>query len=79
MFFLWLYFYYSVSQKNILRVKNTNNIFLGIQKIENLYKLRDDISNEYAKIYYPDIDNNKKMDGKEDYVGIRHLFALIKN
>ena len=46
--------------KNILRVKNTNNIFLGIQKIENLYKLRDDISNEYAKIYYPDIDNNKK-------------------
>ena len=58
-FFVAIFLLFSFS-KNILRVKNTNNIFLGIQKIENLYKLRDDISNEYAKIYYPDIDNNKK-------------------
>ena len=32
-------------------------ISLGIQKIENKYIFKDDLSNEYAKIYHPDVEN----------------------
>ena len=46
--------------KNILRINETEKVFLGIQKIENQFILNDIISNEYAKIYYPDIKKNKK-------------------
>ena len=46
--------------KNIFRINNTENLFLGIQKIENDYILNDKISNKYANIYYPDIKKNKK-------------------
>jgi hypothetical protein len=46
--------------KNILRITNTENLFLGIQKIENDYILNNKISNKYANIYYPDVKKNKK-------------------
>ena len=46
--------------KNILRINNTENFFLGIQKIKNDYILNDKISNKYANIYYPDVKKNKK-------------------
>ena len=46
--------------KNIFRIINAEYIFIGIQKIDNLYIFREDISNEYAKIYRPDIESNKR-------------------
>ena len=46
--------------KNILRISNTENLFLGIQKIENHYILNNTISNKYVNIYYPDVKKNKK-------------------
>ena len=46
--------------KNILRINNTENLFLGIQKIENDYILNNTISNKYANVYYPDVKKNKK-------------------
>ncbi|MFL2894805.1 MAG: LIC_10190 family membrane protein [Candidatus Pelagibacter sp.] len=46
--------------KNILRIYETEKVFLGIQKIENQFILNDIISNKYVKIYYPDIKKNKK-------------------
>ena len=46
--------------KNILRINNTENFFLGIQKIKNDYILNDKISNKYVNIYYPDVKKNKK-------------------
>ena len=46
--------------KNIFRINNTENLFLGIQKIENDYVLNNKISNKYANIYYPDVKKNKK-------------------
>ena len=58
-FFISIFLLFSFS-KNVLRIINTEDIFIGIQKIDNLYIFRDDISNEYAKIYRPDIENNKK-------------------
>ena len=43
-----------------MRINESEKAFLGIQKIENQFILNDIISNEYAKIYYPDIKKNKK-------------------
>ena len=58
-FFVSIFLLFSFS-KNILRIINTENIFIGIKKIDNLYILREDISNENAKIFRPDIENNKR-------------------
>jgi len=49
-----------IFSKNINRIINADDIFIGIQKIDNKYIFRGDISNEYAKIYHPDVENNKK-------------------
>ena len=43
-----------------MRIYKAEDIFIGIQKIDNSYILRDDISNRYANIYYPDVENNTK-------------------
>ena len=43
-----------------MRIYKAEDIFIGIQKIDNSYILRDDISNEYTNIYYPDVENNTK-------------------
>ena len=58
-FFVSIFLLFSFS-KNIFRINNSDNIFIGIQKIENSYIFKDDISNEYAKIFHPDVGNNKK-------------------
>ena len=57
--FVLVFLIFNVS-KNVLRIIKTENIFLGIQKVENRYILNRDISNEYIDVYYPDIKNNKK-------------------
>ena len=46
--------------KNIFRIINEEDIFIGIKKIDNQYIFREDISSEYATIYSPDIENNKR-------------------
>ena len=57
--FLSIFLFFNLS-KNILRIYKAEDIFIGIQKIDNSYILRDDISNEYINIYYPDVENNTK-------------------
>ena len=57
--FITIFLVFSFS-KNILRINDTEKIFLGIQKIENEYILNDKISNKHANIYYPDVKSNKK-------------------
>ena len=56
-FLVFLIFSFS---KNILRINNSEKIFLGVQKIENKYLLNNRTSTEYINIYYPDIQKNKK-------------------
>ena len=57
--FISVFLIFSFS-KNILRINNTEMLFLGIQKIENEYILNNKISNKYANIYYPDVKKNSK-------------------
>ncbi len=56
--FISIFLLFSFS-KNIFRINNSDSIFIGIQKIENLYLSKEDISNKHVKIYYPDVENNK--------------------
>lgn len=44
--------------KNIIRLNNVDDIFIGIQKINNSYVLNKIDSNELAKIFHPDVENN---------------------
>ena len=44
--------------KNIIRLNNVDNIFIGIQKINNSYVFNKSDSNEFAKIFHPDVENN---------------------
>ena len=46
--------------KNIVRINESEKVFLGIQQIKNKYLLNKFNSNEYVNIYYPDIEKNKK-------------------
>ncbi len=57
--FVLVFLIFNVS-KNVLRIIKTENIFLGIQKVENNYIQNRDISNEHINVYYPDIKNNNK-------------------
>ncbi len=57
--FISIFLIFSFS-KNILRISDTEKLFLGIQKVENKYIINNKISNKYANIYYPDIERNKK-------------------
>ena len=57
--FMSIFLFFSFS-KNIFRIINEEDIFIGIKKIDNQYIFREDISSEYARIYRPDIKNNKK-------------------
>ena len=57
--FISIFLIFSFS-KNILRIQKQDELFVGIQKIENFYLLNKDLNNEYKKIYYPDIENNQK-------------------
>ena len=57
--FVTIFIFFNFS-KNINRLIKTDEIFVGIQRIDNLYIKRVNYSNEYAKIFYPDINNNAK-------------------
>ena len=49
-----------------------DEIFVGIQRIDNLYIKKDKYSNENVEIFYPDIKKMLKT-CKVDYVGISLL------
>ncbi len=57
--FVTIFIFFSFS-KNIIRLNKVDNIFLGIQKIDNKYLLNENDSNEFAKIFYPDVENNSE-------------------
>ena len=57
--FLAIFIFFSFS-KNIIRLNNTEDVYLGIQKINNEYLPNKDISNEFATIFYPDVEKNSK-------------------
>ena len=46
--------------KNFLRIIDSDEIFLGIQKIENKFLVNKINSNRFANIYYPDLKKNEK-------------------
>ena len=46
--------------KNILRLNKVENVFFGVQKIENQYILDEKNTNQFVKIYKPDVENNSK-------------------
>ncbi|MDA9694368.1 hypothetical protein N9U71_02945 [Candidatus Pelagibacter sp.] len=57
--FLISFVFFSFS-KNFIRINKIDDLFLGIQKIDNKYLLNEKNSNELAKIFQPDIKNNSK-------------------
>ena len=44
--------------KNIIRLNKVDKIYLGVQKINNKYFMNKSDSNEFAKIFRPDIKKN---------------------
>ena len=57
--FVMIFVFYSFS-KNILRLNKIENIFFGVQKINNQYILNEKSINPFVKVYRPDIKNNSK-------------------
>ena len=57
--FLISFVFFSFS-KNFIRINKIDDLFLGIQKIDNKYLFNEKNSNELAKIFQPDIKNNSK-------------------
>ena len=49
--------------KNIVRLNRAENIFLGIQKIDNKYFLSEKNNNQLIKIYQPDFKKNRLING----------------
>ena len=58
-FFLAICIVFSFS-KNIKRLYEKDNIFVGIESINNNYIFDTINSKDYAKIFYPDVNNNQK-------------------
>ena len=56
-FFVVIFIFFSFF-KNIIRINNVDDIFIGIQKINNSYLFNKIDSNEFAKIFHPDVENN---------------------
>ncbi len=56
--FIFAFIFFSFS-KNIQRLIKVDEIFVGIQKIDNLYVKKDN-SNKYAEVFYPDLKKNSK-------------------
>ena len=46
--------------KNIIRVNKFDEWFVGVQKIDNKYLLNQTNTNEFVKIFRPDVENNSK-------------------
>ena len=57
LFFIMSFIFFNFS-KNILRLVETNDIFIGIKKIENKYVLNEKNQNQIIKIYRPDVKKN---------------------
>jgi len=57
--FIMIFVFYSFS-KNILRLNKTENIFFGVQKINNQYILNEKSINPFVKVYRPNVKNNSK-------------------
>ena len=55
--FLFSFIFFNFS-KNILRLNQSENIFLGIQKIDNKFILNKKSDNKIMKVYRPDVKNN---------------------
>ncbi len=57
--FIISFVFFSFS-KNLFRINKIDDLFLGIQKINNKYLLDETNSNELAKVYIPDTEKNFK-------------------
>ena len=57
LFFIMIFIFFNFS-KNILRLVETGDIFIGIKKIENKYILNEKNQNQIIKIYRPDVKKN---------------------
>ena len=57
LFFTMIFIFFNFS-KNILRLVETDDIFIGIKKIENKYVLNEKNLNQIIKIYRPDVKKN---------------------
>ena len=57
LFFIMSFIFFNFS-KNILRLVETDDIFIGIKKIENKYVLNEKNQNQIIKIYRPDVKKN---------------------
>ncbi len=64
--FVMFFIFFSFS-KNIIRLNKVENIFFGIQKINNEYILNKKNINQPVKIYKPDVKKNTLLNG---YQGI---------
>ena len=56
-FSIFLLFSFS---KNILRISKSDDIYLGIQKINNEYIYNSNYTNKYVKIFRPNLEKNRK-------------------
>ena len=52
------YFLDTTKDENIFRLVETDDIFIGIKKIENKYVLNEKNQNQIIKIYRPDVKKN---------------------
>ena len=57
--FISIFIFFSFS-KNMIRLNKVDDIYLGVQKINNKYLLNETYSNEFAKVFRPDVENNSK-------------------
>ena len=57
--FISIFILFSFS-KNMIRLNKVDDIYLGVQKINNKYLLNETYSNEFVKVFRPDVENNKK-------------------
>ena len=62
LFFLIFLIFFSFS-KNVYRLNRVENIFVGIQKIDNKYILNEKNNNQLIKIYQPDAKKNRLING----------------
>ena len=60
--FIIIFIFFNFS-KNIQRLINADEIFIGIQRIDNLYIKKETYSNEYANVFHPDAEKNVKKNG----------------
>tara|TARA_B100000989_G_scaffold203219_1_gene153811 strand:+ start:7247 stop:8869 length:1623 start_codon:yes stop_codon:yes gene_type:complete len=58
-YFISIFILFNFS-KNISRIIKVDEWFIGIQKIDNKYVLNQTYSNEFIKIFRPDVENNSQ-------------------